>query len=386
LDRSNERNIEEVSVNRKSKKNWVSAITFAAVAGSSIFALAQKPATYPSADVRTLTEWCGEAGEKAQWELFEHCAGKPSRGLVVVARPIRDTFEVGKALELDVSIQNVSNETIRFSQGRVDTPLAMARDEAGNPVPRTDEGRRAYSWLAYAIQNKRIRELKPGCARGADFNLDRYYAVKSPGVYTLLVSELVMGGCIAKPVTIRIVEPGTLRLNAGIKEAVPDFGPEKPSDKDWSGLAAVAGRPLEGLVLDACRSPVKPDFVIVSIRRGDDDRTKQVPAPNAASIPAQYWVLIRGPSGRPLPMVDRAIPRNDASGHRDSLDWRNVALSRGDAIGATIPVTRLFDMKRSGEYTILVALPSSQRKAPAWVAAPLKFRVGNANGPIEAMT
>jgi hypothetical protein len=215
-------------------------------------------------------------------------------------------------------------------------------------------------------------------------SLTRYYAVRNPGTYKVLIASTAWGEtCVAKPVTIRVVEPGTgkptTKHTAIAEKTLPDFGPGRPTDKDWPALASLAGTPLQGLALDSRRSPVSPDFVIVSLRLGDGEERHEVPAPMTASKSQNYWILVRGPSGQPVPILETARWSDTLPGVLDSLDARKASLCRGDAIGVAIPITRWFEMKEAGEYTILVALPSSERKAPAWVAPPVKFRVEHAN-------
>ena len=47
----------------------------------------------------------------------------------------------------------------------------------------------------------------------------------------------------------------------------------------------------------------------------------------------------------------------------------------GDGVGAIIPVTDWFDMKKPGQYSVLVSLPSPDGKGPPWVAEPVVVSV-----------
>jgi hypothetical protein len=327
---------------------------------------------------------------ETQWEPLMKRAGTPHRARVLVARPLRNQFEAGQPIDFILSMQNVSNMEAFGETVNGDVPLVLIRDESGHPVRRTEEGNRRYGrgWsVIYIAGSELIWSLQPGQAQGKSFSVSRYYVINKPGRYTALFAEAASGGgCVSRPLTFLVVASGTPKPRGnqngpGEKEQTVGFGPSRPNDKDWSALAALAGKPLEGLALDAFRSPVSTDRFIVSLRRSYNDEREQVPVPMAGLNSGNYWLLVRGPSGQPLPMLRPALEPDIRPGACDSLDARNRSLFRGDAIGAAIPITRWFDMKEPGEYTILVALPSSERKAPAWVAPPVKFRVGDAKEP-----
>jgi hypothetical protein len=142
-----------------------------------------------------------------QWGAILRRAAQPSNGLLLVVRPSGGPPRIGKPIDLIVTVQNVSNRPVSIALTRGDIPLALVRDDAGRPVERTAEGDRRYGpswWLAFAAPSRRIRILQPGQAYTSVLPLTRYYALTSPGSYTVLVADDAMAGLVAKPFLLRI--------------------------------------------------------------------------------------------------------------------------------------------------------------------------------------
>ena len=318
-----------------------------------------------------------------QWNKLLRRAGVPNNGLLLTARAPAGAVDLAKPINLVLSLQNVSDHRITIAGFRSDLPYAIVRDKQGTIIPFSKEGarRNSSSVLGYYLFSKRdVHVLDPGQANGYVLAIETLCVLDSPGEYDVMAVDSGLG-CVAKPVSFSVTEIANApqavwqRAKFQCEDPSHSFGPKSPTNSDWSQLESEAGKPLEGAVLDAIVSPVNPGTLVVSIRGSDLEQNDNISAPNSALSAANYWLLVRDSLGRPVPMRANGLEPKSNSGTCKSLGARRVTLCRGSAIGAAIRLTQLFDMKRPGEYSVLVALPSSDSAGPVWVAAPVQYRV-----------
>jgi hypothetical protein len=349
----------------------------------------------------------GNGDRETIWDILVDRAGKPNHGRVLSARGLREEFTLGTHVPFLVITQSVSTIVINWARRRGDDPLILVRDESDKPVARTKKGLRRFGpdWgLNYMIGSDNLAYLEPGCAEGITCDLSEFYVFEKPGTYTAIFAESGCGGgAVSKPVRFRITAPSQssakVKTTAGggnKMDAAPRFGSDRPNDKDWRRLAGTAGKAYHSLYLTALRSPVDSSAIIVSLARLDNVQYEAVPkneqqsasgqrelyyqqegivpAPNSALSSQNYWVFVRGPSGRPFTMINHQAEPGPKPPFKPSEN-PETDLYIGGAIGAAIPITKWFDMTEPGEYSVLIALPSSEQNGPVWVAEPLKFMV-----------
>lgn len=320
------------------------------------------------------------ASDELEWNKLLGRAGVPNNGLLLTARTPTKAVDLTKPNNLVLSLQNVSDHRITVAGFRGDLPYALVRDKHGTTVPFSKEGaRRCSSGVIgyYAFSKRDVHVLDPGQANGYVLAIDTLCMIDSPGEYEAIVVDAGLG-CAAKPVSFSVVKGANKPTPAGWQRAALQsefpshvFGPEEPTDRDWAQLESLAGKALEGMVLDAMASPVSPGAVVVSIRGNESEPTVTINAPNSAMDASNYWLLVRDSSGRAVPMNEKWKSNRSEK----SLCGRGIRLYPGSAIGTAIQIAELFDLKSPEVYSVLIALPSSDRKGPVWVTGLMKFRV-----------
>ncbi len=155
---------------------------------------------------------------------------------------------------------NVSASAVSFSYDCGESePEVWVRDEKGVPAELTKGGVSRYGgpfWhLLLANGSSTGKELMPGDGLGFNLPLSKYFVLDRPGSYTVLASMSVnlRSELVAKPLMIEVRSPAPER------GATPGQKPEEtsrprpagePSDTEWTEVAAKAGRPVDGCVLE----------------------------------------------------------------------------------------------------------------------------------------
>jgi hypothetical protein len=154
--------------------------------------------------------------------------------------------------------------------------------------------------------------------------------------------------------------------------------PERLAGDQWSGLAAIAGQPHRGCVLQALVPSThgKPPRLAVSFMCVGWDPWRDhhdSPSGGLGELPSDYRVLLRDASGRAVP--PNAAAQKVSGAQELSRNIMNTNLRLGDAFGAVVPLADWFDLAKPGEYTALVSFTAPGRNGPTWVAEPVKFTV-----------
>jgi hypothetical protein len=188
-----------------------------------------------------------------------------------------------------------------------------------------------------------------------------------------------------------------------VREIVPDR--DTTADKEWARLLPTSGQLQRGCVLDAMMSPEEPKNLVASLtclrvsdsasygtawEPGKGKWVQDETADGRADVgrqAADYRVFVLDPDGKPVALT--AFGRETIAAGGPEFGCR---IEKYAAIGAIIPLTKWFDMKKPGEYTVLVTLkaPEESRRivssdghspyplnghGPLWVAKPIKVRV-----------
>ena len=143
--------------------------------------------------------------------------------------------------------------------------------------------------------------------------------------------------------------------------------------RDWARSAADAGKPHRDCCLDAFPCTAKeggPKVVASSVCVERPWGYIRLPGTDAAD----YKILVYDASGIPAP---RLRPAGPPSGKLTGTGRDGGLIGIGDAIGAVIPLTEWFDMKKPGRYSVLVSPPSPGSNDPPWVAEPITVTVPN---------
>jgi hypothetical protein len=330
-----------------------------------------------------------------QWKSLIPKAGRPEAGLMLKARLSAKSAAAGESVSITLSIKNVSGNVVPFEYDYGDTPEVWVRDGNRVPAKLTEDGRQRYGgWYpALAIRNLGHAKLEPGAALGLVFPLGKYFAFDSPGKYTVLASRtlegvlpddddgnIVSSSLVAEPLTIHVqptVPHGDANQNkkAMVSNPACSYGSNEPTDKEWTQHMAMAGKPVEGCILeviDSQRASGEARLVVSLVCQELAERSfyRLVERVDAAA----YRVLVRDSLGHPVAPLQPS-PRTLRNKVRDGREKPFVKLNLGDAMGAMIPLRKYFNLEKPGEYWVLVRLPFGDSRDVAWVAEPIKIRV-----------
>jgi hypothetical protein len=212
---------------------------------------------------------------------------------------------------------------------------------------------------------------------------------------------------ISRQVTLMLRKPAShldeKASEVTVREIVPDR--DTTADKEWARLLPTSGQLQRGCVLDAMMSPEEPKNLVASLtclrvsdsasygtawEPGKGKWVQDETADGRADVgrqAADYRVFVLDPDGKPVALT--AFGRETIAAGGPEFGCR---IEKYAAIGAIIPLTKWFDMKKPGEYTVLVTLkaPEESRRivssdghspyplnghGPLWVAKPIKVRV-----------
>ena len=286
-----------------------------------------------------------------------------------------------------LSTTNVSTSMATYTPDGAgeDLPSVLILKKDGARLRLTPEGRKRYLDSSLSAGSICSAFIPPGWAAGKVLRLTDFYGLSASDRYTIMACRPDFSTLPTPPGSPNVMVSNTvvfdnrrLGANSGASNAAQAVAGEhaKPQPKDeWDRFAKLAGNPIERCVLYAMVSPTAHNgsTLIVSLRRveiGDDRYHFRL---DSGYYQTDYRVLVRGPHGNNLPVIHDADFQN-------SLDHRRVAslepLVPASAVGTWIPLAKWFDMKEPGEYSVLVVLPDRNDKSRAWVAEPIKVRVG----------
>ncbi len=146
--------------------------------------------------------------------------------------------------------------------------------------------------------------------------------------------------------------------------------PTLNAEQQWAVFSRFAGKPLNGVVLEA--STPKPGKLLVTLR----NRGKERIWIEKWSGQSDYEILIRNPQGRLVRLTDKGKKFFRTF---ETLDAQ--FLDEGETIKATLPIGELFDMHAPGDYTVLASLPVLGNLDAILTAAPVRVHVGGKSGP-----
>ncbi len=353
------------------------------------------------------SEWRAE--REKQWATLSLRAGKPVEGLILEARPSRQSVAAGESVSITLSVKNVSRSPIVFAFFRGQLPGAWVCDEKGVPSRLTEEGNKHYGGSSHLGPfSFNIAKVGPGDAFGFEFPLTTHFSLDKPGVYRVLLSKplkvwtegkdrdtvgnesdagnkrdaVEWSMLIAKPVTIGVRSElpkgiDSPRTKAQSTEATPTVGSNEPTDRVWKAHSANAGKSVGGRVLEVIDCPLAPGKaeLLVSLVVAEPVNVREDGTWMTRADPSDYRILVRNSFGQPVaPLQANAGISDDKSNHRSDkpLNW----LRPGWALGAMIPLWKHFDLKQPGEYWVLVSLPSARAGEPDCVAEPIKVQFG----------
>ncbi len=177
---------------------------------------------------------------------------------------------------------------------------------------------------------------------------------------------------VAKPVTFSVpggessVPSGRSSSNSATRSVSA-----KPFtfDEKWEQASRFAGKPFEGLLLDAVSG--KPTELKAALHNRSD-KTILVKKWKGDS---DYEILVRDLAGNPVGLTDKG-KKFFQSG--ELLEIRR--LEPGETVNASLPLADLFAMRDPGEYTVLVSLPVLGDVDAVLTAKPVKVRIGMKRG------
>ncbi len=219
------------------------------------------------------------------------------------------------------------------------------------------------------------------------YDLGLTYSLHQQNRYKLLGAVNLAGDVnalvVAKPIEFVLgnSETGnrpTLQVGSGAMRTseVPRQSASS-ADGDWSVLSRFAGKPFDGLVLEASLNS----------------------ASSAASSPAQLTLTLRNQSKRPTLVVkwdsnsDYVVLVRDPAGSAVRLTERGKVffgkgrilkvceMRSGEVTQAILPLSELFGMNSPGDYTVLASLPVIGDVDAVLTAAPIKVHI---DGPTQA--
>ena len=356
--------------------------TFVTDAGMVNFQKALPGCTITEAVDRFTSDWYLACMNR--WDALLCKAGQNKRGLVLEARLMIN--RPAKPPDLMLHVRNLGVQPVRIEEGAGEQPpIVLIRDESSKSVPVTKTGEEFHAPRLFAIGSSWTITVWPGDFRESGLiPLDAHFVLSKPGTYTVLAIKSVVGidgYVVAKPVTFTIpptsVSDGSHSSSYVAAGDVQNHSEKqgRSSEEKWSRLAAIAGLPKYGYVLEADISPVTPDAIhlVASLIHiiGPTDINLD---PSHASVATEYCVLVRDSAGRFIEVNESA--RNASAADKRSVRRDLLRLGPGTLSGVLIPLARWFDMISPGEYTVLVSLPTHRDTEPLWVAKPVKVKVG----------
>ena len=337
--------------------------------------------------------------------------------LRLIARGVSNT----QADEFVISLRNVGKQPVLVPNYQASFANVLVRDRFGSGVEMTEKGLEYLSFPA-EVSSRAILKLQPGYAWGFAYPLRQHFRLVDGQTYTIVGRNHfdgdVCGEVVASPLTQELRDDGTITDERGTPRPRPKAGatvansPLITGDKDWARLLPKAGEMRRGCVLDAMTLPEDPKNLVASLTclsvtgnapySGDWEPGKHYWLVNesadgrvdAGRQAADYRVLVVGPDGKSIPLT--AAGRADIAAPGPEMCER---LRKYSAIGAIIPLTKWFDLKKSGEYTVLVTLkapdetesqrpmhydgdpepppgtPTVNPHGPLWVAKPIRVHV-----------
>jgi hypothetical protein len=286
---------------------------------------------------------------------------------------------------LVLSLTNVSARTLSEpSRAGPQFPDVFVQKEPGIPLKLTAEGIKNYVRSKYAAGSAWEDTIPPGWSGGRVLPLNDFYDLSKPDRYAVMAGYFY-GKPIRpsdKPLDVvsNIVVFDNRPAGSAGGAVAPKSGAKlhaasEPQDKEWNEFAKLAGKSMERCALSALMSPTEPEgsALIVSLRRveiGDDPWSFRF---DCGYDMTDYKLVVRGPDGR-------AIPFTPDDRYRNSLKKRPStsleACAPGGGVGTRFPLSKWFNMKEPGEYSVLAILPRKGDPTRAWVAEPIKVRVG----------
>jgi hypothetical protein len=369
-----------------------------------------------------------EARRNQRWEQLLQRAGKVEGGFVLEARPVP-----GQTGFISISVRNVCDYAKYYWCSGELLPDVLVRNADGRRVQLTTQGNRIYGapLANHMTGGSRCDDLiLSGEAIGVLYPLERYFDVSRPGRYTVLAtrpyslpSKLGSGvvELVAIPLTFEVPssDPDGKEPEWSVDTTRSLLRADGPSDEQWAALASSAGRRADGRHLEAVISPCASDAAGLAVSLVTEVTYKN--RPDFGSTLADYHVLVRDSSGRavartalkissipePQGNMGEALPgladaqrileemsgsssaqrRTQGSaparsyGSSESVKLRitpqeHAPWGPGFAVGTVIPLTKLFELGKPGDYTALVALSTPRVGKPYWVAEPVKFVIG----------
>ncbi len=261
--------------------------------------------------------------------------------------------------------------------------IMLVRDNQGNVVP-ANENRRGYRIKGWS-RDPKVAVL-PGeifsdnsCEFGLVYHLQpgkRYSVIAAMNATSDREAYRGQGNAdkvlffASKPTVISIpdADDHACRRNqddVGV-ESPPSAieNPPLPFDRQWQDLGRFAGKPFEGLQLNASIDDslrltlslknVAAEAIAITKWKGDSD----------------YEIRIRGPNGKSVGLTEHG---KEFFARCRILDVRH--LDSGESITAALPIGELFVMRDPGEYTLLASLPVIGDIDAVVTAKPVKVRV-----------
>jgi hypothetical protein len=320
-------------------------------------------------------------GSDRFWDRFLAVAGQAKHGVA-----LETTIETNGNSHVDEQMRFVNGHLIQqIRMKNIAGPRVCARDEVvlihdsgGRPLLKNAGGRCIWP-LAFSEggENGPLGPLK----LTNPYPLGLVYHFRPGESYTALAAANVDhspnqnkrdGLVVARPLTFSLPDPDS---NCGVTSGreLAEKSPAsqsasstpKSAERHWQTLSRFAGKPTDGLLLEA--SVAASGQLVVTLRNG-----------GAWIIVAKwsgdsgYEILVRDPAGKIIPLAGSRTKSPEDGGILNV-----VSLGRGEEISARLPVDELFAMKAPGEYTALVSLPVLGDVDAVLTAAPIKIRIGS---------
>jgi hypothetical protein len=115
--------------------------------------------------------------------------GSKIEGIALTAETDRKEYKVGDEILLTAIIKNFSDKStdILTIGGRNYNFRLELFDEDGHPVPKTDQGIKSYERVSGAPITRSLHKLDPSEELPSSFVLNKYFEIKEPGMYNLIV-------------------------------------------------------------------------------------------------------------------------------------------------------------------------------------------------------
>ncbi len=332
-------------------------------------------------------------GSSRMWERLAAMAAMPRADA-----SLESTVQVhGDDVLLHMKLENLTGDLIRLDTGKNEREIVLLRGSNGAPLftngnatsitPRWISTNEVLYPRGFVPTGGRYRSS----AANADYPLEMVFSLRRGATYTVLTavnltldeefieqpyhtpefakakdfSALV----VAKPVAFSVPlsdsdAPEGKQLSSPTLPVVPRKSPPT-FDEQWEAASRFAGKPFEGLLLQASAGgprELKVDLcnrsdkgLIVQKWKGDSD----------------YEILVRDSAGKPVPLTEKGRKSFQSGELLDIIPW----LKPGAAVHASLPLAELFAMQSPGEYTILASLPIMGTIDAVLTAAPVKIRI-----------